>query len=694
MNFNALSRQFKSIVLSIWNPESDLQVENTECCPVKLGPEFLYNGILASENWTKSLEKKAEDETREVFLLTQTSPDSQLALETQITLYKDFYAVEWLPILRCTGDKPSGIVSEFNSLSLVHTLVSPTEKIARSHSLKTPFAGSEPVWDNCYPHHAVQVRRNYGVYDVANDFLPADVMLYDRPEANRVNMSCHEGRCSSTWMPFFGIDFSETQGINVGVGWTGRWQSEIEVSQKHRWNPRGVLTAKAGMMNTHFRVLPGEAIRQPSILLHFRSCQSVTEGQNQFRQLILKYHSPLDRNGKALSTPRSFVSWGGWTNTMLMEANDKLTKLKTGYDTFWIDAGWYGPDRQVSVTEFENSDWPTTVGDWRVNQVPHPGGFKVFSDAVHKNNMKFLLWVEIERVIRNTPVANEHPQWFFDNPQSDNLLLNLGHPEARQWAIDTIDRLVREEGIDCYRQDFNFKVQDYWDANDAEDRRGISEAKHIDGLYKFWDAIRTLHPHLLIDNCASGGRRIDFETMSRSICLWRNDIIGRPWFDASDLCQTQIAYLTQWVPLHAGGVTLLEGDDYAYLSCVSSGFSCYGEVPYEKWLSEITTVAQRMTAYFHNDFYPLTEHPEDYRNYCAYQCHNATSHSGFIVVFRRLETILDKLILYPAMIDPTQRYQIERFRHETKTISGKELTKLEISGMKPRSVELFFYTIG
>ncbi len=31
------------------------------------------------------------------------------------------------------------------------------------------------------------------------------------------------------------------------------------------------------------------------------------------------------------------------------------------------------------------------------------------------------------------------------------------------------------------------------------------------------------HPHLLIDNCASGGRRIDLETCSRAVHLWHSD---------------------------------------------------------------------------------------------------------------------------------------------------------------------------
>jgi hypothetical protein len=38
-----------------------------------------------------------------------------------------------------------------------------------------------------------------------------------------------------------------------------------------------------------------------------------------------------------------------------------------------------------------------------------------------------------------------------------------------------------------------------------------------------WDELRQRHPKLTIDNCASGGRRIDLETCSRSYPLWRSD---------------------------------------------------------------------------------------------------------------------------------------------------------------------------
>jgi hypothetical protein len=63
----------------------------------------------------------------------------------------------------------------------------------------------------------------------------------------------------------------------------------------------------------------------------------------------------------------------------------------------------------------------------------------------------------------------------------------------------------------------------YWRANDAPDRQGMAEIRHVEGLYEFWNDLLRRHPGLVIDNCASGGRRIDLETISRSIPLWRSD---------------------------------------------------------------------------------------------------------------------------------------------------------------------------
>ena len=155
-------------------------------------------------------------------------------------------------------------------------------------------------------------------------------------------------------------------------------------------------------------------------------------------------------------------------------------------------------------------------------------GLRPISDAAHKAGMKFLLWIEPERAKYGTPVTLEHPEWFLrktkEEPKpNDDLLLNLGNPEAWQWVVETVSSLIDENGIDCYREDFNIDPAPFWRNADEADRQGMAEMRFVEGLYAFWDELRRRHPGLLIDNCASGGRRLDLETIGRSVALWRTD---------------------------------------------------------------------------------------------------------------------------------------------------------------------------
>lgn len=71
-------------------------------------------------------------------------------------------------------------------------------------------------------------------------------------------------------------------------------------------------------------------------------------------------------------------------------------------------------------------------------------------------------------------------------PGEDGVrLLNLGNPEARRWLTDHIDRLLTQEGIDLYRQDFNMDPLEFLRAADAPDRQGITENKHVVGYLAY-----------------------------------------------------------------------------------------------------------------------------------------------------------------------------------------------------------------
>jgi alpha-galactosidase len=177
--------------------------------------------------------------------------------------------------------------------------------------------------------------------------------------------------------------------------------------------------------------------------------------------------------------------WGGMPSDVMIERAKTVKKWNIPVEYFWVDAGWYGTYIKKSIDEFEG-DWGNYTGDWRVNPLVHPNGMKDVVETVESLGMKFLLWVEPERVMHNTPIACEHPEYFLGpvSARDGNRLLDLGNPDAWQYCYDMLSTLIEELHISCYRQDFNMEPLGFWRQYDAADRRGITEIKHIMGLYR------------------------------------------------------------------------------------------------------------------------------------------------------------------------------------------------------------------
>jgi len=51
----------------------------------------------------------------------------------------------------------------------------------------------------------------------------------------------------------------------------------------------------------------------------------------------------------------------------------------------------------------------------------------------------------------------------------------------------------------------------------------MTENLYVQGYLAYWDGLLQQHPGMLIDSCASGGRRNDLETLRRAVPLLRSD---------------------------------------------------------------------------------------------------------------------------------------------------------------------------
>jgi alpha-galactosidase len=119
-----------------------------------------------------------------------------------------------------------------------------------------------------------------------------------------------------------------------------------------------------------------------------------------------------------------------------------------------------------------------------------------------------------------------------------------GNPQVNRFVIDHFSKVVTDFGVDIFRQD----GANVWPEDTDPKRAGMSQIQYIQGFYAFWDGLLQRHPHLLIDNCAEGARKIDLETIRRSVVLWRSDCQAPMNFDP--VVNQGFNYgLLQWIPL-------------------------------------------------------------------------------------------------------------------------------------------------
>lgn len=242
----------------------------------------------------------------------------------------------------------------------------------------------------------------------------------------------------------------------------------------------------------------------------------------------------------------------------------------------------------------------------------------------------------------------------------------------------------------------------YWRKADAPDRIGMTEIKYIEGLYAFWDALLAAHPDLVIDNCASGGRRIDLETISRSIPLWRSDVQCLPAFDP-DCSQSQTLGLNVWVPLNACGTQDNPGDTYRFRSCLSAGivFHAFGyeyrpvEPTYPfAWHRKMMQDFLRARPMFTGNFYPLTPFQQNKETWGGFQCHRADLNAGIVLLFRRPACPYSAGRIPLNELESAAHYEFEDAdTGECQSLTGEELLKngVPVKLEEPRSSRLLFY---
>jgi alpha-galactosidase len=265
--------------------------------------------------------------------------------------------------------------------------------------------------------------------------------------------------------------------------------------------------------------------------------------------------------------------------------------------------------------------------------------------------MKLMLWFEPERAFEGTMILDKHPEWFITMPNQKNSLLNLGNEEAKNYVKNLLVDYAKKYNLSCYRQDFNFIPSNWFEYGDEENRRGITEIKHILGMYEVWEHLLNSVPGIIIDNCASGGRRFDIETLKRSILFFRSDY-QCAFNENPEVLQTHNTNSQAYFP-YMGCTSKTKSDTYAIRSSYSSSwgggfynaiFQSMNEEDFI-WASNITKEYLKIRKYFPLDYYNHGSSEFDDTSWSIWQFNDKDTNSGILMAFRRTNSPFDNVTL-------------------------------------------------
>ena len=181
---------------------------------------------------------------------------------------------------------------------------------------------------------------------------------------------------------------------------------------------------------------------------------------------------------------------------------------EAGCEYYVIDAGWYA-----------DGFWWDYVGEWLPSAKRFPNGLEEVTNRIVEKGMVPGVWLELEVMGIKCPLADQVPEdWYFirhGKKVSDRsrYQLDFRNPAVQKYASDVIDRLVRDYRVGYIKMDYN--IEPGIGTEIGADSFGEGLLGHERAYLEWLEGIFEKYPQLVIENCSSGGLRMDYAMLSR-----------------------------------------------------------------------------------------------------------------------------------------------------------------------------------
>ena len=584
-----------------------------------------------------------------------------LTVTVLLTHYYSHGATEWTVYFENKTDKNTDVISNYYS--------------------KITLEGEKPVLKGILGDHE-------------NKYTPYE---YDLTK-DKVNFVSDTGRATHIYFPYFNIEYAD-KGCMFAIGWGGTWEADFRSE-----NNITEYTAKS-VNNFNTYIKPGEKIRTALFLSAPYTVRNEFYATNYWRNFYIECNMPkADKEGNPIE-PFSTVCLANDTGLVNTDGSiseryftykpsiDKMIEEDVKVDFRWFDAGWYIAPDKTTVPR----DWWGTVGTWVLDSEKWPGKtFLESTDYARSHGMKTLMWFEPERT--TNPEALEKnfgykKEWAIEIEGVRGIANNIGNQECFDWTVGQITKTLRENKVEMYREDNNYKsavLWEYLDKKEGEGRLGITESKLLDAHYRMWDIfIDTTLSYGgcgFVDSCASGGGRNDIESMRRGIPLLRSDADRT----STALRLSMSSSFHRWIPFCGAATREQEGelsskgicDVYTWRASYLAVLNCNAQYTQDPETDfDMIRFGLRewdeIKKYFSKDFYYLTPfHTHtDKEGFTSFMYYDNEENTGVLYAFRQEECEENTLeITIPSLVSDKNLILTDRDTNEELVTKDNALT--------------------
>lgn len=303
-----------------------------------------------------------------------------------------------------------------------------------------------------------------------------------------------------TYFPFMAVEDTEADVVwGVQLAHEASWQMEL-------YRRDDALVMDGGMADREFGhwmkcLEPGEVLKTPTAILSVYHgtvdllCQRLASAARRYVEA-----GPESEQELPILFNEYCTTWGKPSHENIQEILEAIKGKNIKY--FVVDCGWFVE---------EGVDWSDSMGDYVPSDKLFPKGLKYTADTIREYGMKPGLWFEIDNVGKFSHAFTEQEAHLLKRDGCTLTTAKRRFWDMRQeWVQEHLAELVigrlKECGFEYMKMDYNDTIGI---GCDGAESLGEGLRQNMEASVNFIERVRKEIPGIILENCASGGHKLE-----------------------------------------------------------------------------------------------------------------------------------------------------------------------------------------